>query len=354
MTKAVPSIIAVFNAKGGVGKTTTVVNLAVCLAAFGRRVLVVDMDAQGNASTSFGLTDLPSRGTYHLVTGQAGLAEVARPTAVEGVSLVAATNDLGIVDIELASSDLRHDVLRTILAKAGVAFDIVLVDCPPATGVMTVNALVSAHAVLIPASPTPFAHDGLIRTWKIVKRIQAGLNPGLFVEGILVTLSEESEDSDWELQRVMRAEMGHLVHDVRIPHEPAVFVEAAGHGLPACIYAPTSKGCRGYLDLAERVLADEPRLRRVVQGLPTNPEPLPAGSRAEAEATLAAWHERAREDGTLSARLNIPEVNVDYQPPPPEVPPVPRSPLTAAVLAGGFGVVVGALAATLVLLLLKR
>ena len=355
MGKTNPTIIAVFNAKGGVGKTTTVVNLAVCLAAFGRKVLVVDMDAQGNASTSFGLTDLPDRGTYHLVTGQVGLAQAMRPTPVDGVWLCAATNDLGIVDIELASTDLRHDMLRTILAKTEADIDVVLVDCPPATGVMTVNALVSAHAVLVPANPTPFAHDGLIRTWKIVKRIQGNLNPGLFVEGVLITLADEGEDTDWELERVMRAEMGHLVLDMRVPHDPAVFVEAAAHGLPAALYAPNSPGVQRYLDLAERVLADEPRLRRVVLGLAHDPDPLPARSRTEADALLAAWHDRAVVEGKLTVKANIPTVNQDYAPAKrPEPAPDRRVSPYTAVLAGGFGLVAGALAATLGILYLPH
>ncbi|MDA8231504.1 MAG: ParA family protein [Magnetospirillum sp.] len=347
---AVPSIVAVFNAKGGVGKTTTVVNLAVCLAALGRRVLVIDMDAQANASASFGVAGPTGKGTYDLITGQAGLAETVRPTPFDGVSLVVATDDLTVVDIELASSEMDHAMLRTILAEAGTDFDVVLLDCPPATGVMTVNALVSAHAVLVPATPTPFAHDGLMRTWRIIKRIQTSLNPGLWVQGVLITLADEDETIHLELQKVIRAELGHLVHETLIPDDPGVFVNASGHGLPACVYAPGSRGARSYLDLAEHLLAGEPRLRRLALGLASNPEPLPARGRAEAEASLAAWHRAARETGMLERAANLPPVADDpYRSPPPAAAAKAvrrRSCGGTALLAGIVGTLAGAVGAT--------
>lgn len=343
-----PPIIAVFNAKGGVGKTTTVVNLATCLAAFGRKVLVIDMDAQGNCTTSFAQATLPRAGTYDLVTGRLPLAEVAMPTFVDGLSLVAATDDMSIIDVELAVSPLRHGVLRALLAELPEGdVDLVLVDCPPALGAMTVNALLSAHAVIVPANPTPFAHDGLMRTWRVVKRLHATLNPGLFIAGVLLTLAEE--DREWSIERVMQAELGGLVYDIRIGHEPRVFVDAAGHGLPGVVYAPGSEGARQYLALAERLLDDEPRLKRAAQGAASHPAIAPVRSRAEAENALAAWHGAVREKGLLEQRLNVPELGETLPAAAfaEEAPPRPGSTLAVA-LAGLAGLVLGAVGVLLV------
>ncbi|MBI5165879.1 MAG: ParA family protein [Magnetospirillum sp.] len=349
----VPPIVAVFNAKGGVGKTTTVTNLATCLAAFGRKVLVIDMDAQGNASTSFAMSTLPRIGTYDLVTGKSTLAEVVIPTLFAGLSIVAATDDLGIIDVEVAISANKQGVLRNLLADTAGTYDLVLVDCPPAMGAMTVNALVSAHAVLVPANPTPFAHDGLMRTWRVVKRLHASLNPALFVLGVLITLAEDEHEDRWEIDRVIHAELGKLVYDIQVAHDTPTYVNAASHGLPAVVYAPTSPSAREHLDLAERLLAAEPRLKRVVEGLVADPPLPPRRSRAEAENQLAAWHADVRERGLFAKRMNVPEIGVEPTPAlfgedEPEAHGCSSRQLT---IAAGLGAVIGATAAIVVPLL---
>ena len=343
---SVPPIIAVFNAKGGVGKTTTVVNLAATLAAFGRRVLVIDMDAQGNATTGFAAAELPRQGTYDLVTGTASVAEVMHPTLVEGVTLVGATDDLGIIDVELAvTAQDKGGFLRDHISDLPAGqFDLVLVDCPPAIGAMTVNALVSAHAVIIPANPTPFAHDGLMRTWKIVKRLAATLNPSLFILHVLVTLAEH--EADWGVEDVMAAELGSLLCPVRITDDPKVFVESSAHGLPGCIFAPASNGAREYLDLAEAVLKEEGRLWRAALGPEHPAKDLPAiHSRAEAENRLARWQAKARDLGLLDGRMNVPEMGQPL--PPPALTTQEASPADASTrhmaLVAVIGVAVGVL-----------
>lgn len=300
-------IIAVFNAKGGVGKTTTVVNLAACLAALGRKVVVVDLDGQGNASASFAIADRPSQGAYDLITGKSRLDQVVMPTRFDNVSIIAATDDLVTIDIELAVNAAdRGGILRHLLDELpeGSA-DMILIDCPPAISAMTVNALSSAHAVIVPANPTPFAHDGLMRTWRIVKRLAAGINPSLFIAGILLTQAEDDQ-TDEGIEGVIRAEMGGLLYPLRVPHAPRLFVPSSAHGLPACVYDPDSPGAAIYLDLAELVIADEPRLHRVAANLPHTPPALPRRHRAEAENTLAGWHAKARNDGLLDGAINIP------------------------------------------------
>lgn len=309
-----PPIIAVFNAKGGIGKTTTSINLAVALAAFGRRVLVIDMDAQGNASTSLGVSSLPPLGTYDLVTGSASLVQAQRDTIVPGVSLVAATDNLGIVDIELASEAKRHDLLRRILETEQPDQDYIIIDCPPATGVMTVNALVSAHAVLMPADPTPYAHDGLLKTWRIVKRIQAGLNPGLIVHGVLVTMTGDDDgDAARLLGQAMRAEFGNRVYRRTIRRHASV-VEAAARGVPICLFDPDSPPSRDYLAFTAEFLAEETRLRRAMAGGIAGDEAKAAASQEEAEAKLRQWHEMLREEGGLEEFSAMPVPNATRSP----------------------------------------
>lgn len=306
-----PAIIAVFNAKGGVGKTTTVTNLAVALAAFGREVLVVDLDAQGNASTSLGLAVLPSLGTYDLITGRTGLSEVIHPTLVERVTLIAATDNLGVIDLELTVNRVKHGMLREMLASGGQGFDIVLIDCPPAMGTMTANALLSAHGVIVPVNPTPFAHEGLMRTWRIIKHIQKAGNPALFLEGVLVTLVDEQKDAgQHEIEAIMRAELGSKVYSIQVPRDTEVFIGAAARGLPVCLFEPSNLGARAYMDLAERVLSDEVMLLRAahgeIAGGSARRVSKPHATRIEAEAQISGWHRKLVETGRIGERTTIP------------------------------------------------
>jgi chromosome partitioning protein len=296
-----PGIIAVFNAKGGVGKTTTAVNLAVCLAAMGRRVLLVDMDAQGNATTSFGSPQLPEVGTYELITGRCSLAEAMRPTFVDGLWLVGATDGLNAIDLELAENPPAHGVLRDIVAGEGHGIDLVIIDCPPGVGAATVNALVSAHGVLAPANPTPFAHDGLARTWAMVGRIRTALNPELRVVGVVMSLVEDGAHA-WQddVARVIHAEFGTLVFPRAIGHAPDLFVAAASHGVPAVLLAPAAPEAETFVDLAGWLLEREPRLHGA-DGAPLPP-------RAAVTASLHSSHLELAKEGYFDRLGNIPIV----------------------------------------------
>lgn len=321
-----PAIIAVFNAKGGVGKTTTVVNLAACLAAYGRKILVVDIDSQGNCTASFGLDKIPKQGTYDLVTGKANIDQTITPTPIPGVWLVAATNDLSIADIDLASSPAQHEVLRRIIRSTKHNFDLVLIDCPPAVGSLTLNALMSAHAVLVPANPTPYAREGLLRTWRIVRRMQESMNPRLVFQGVLLTLVEKSGGAAQDdVERAVRAELGDLVSTIRIPFESKVFVGAAAYGVPGCLYAPESEGTRTYLDLAESILADEPKLTRLASGSIFDAEPKEQGTREDALDALQQGHAELRDRGLFRRKAALPEVHNED----------PDSPLAATSDMGG-------------------
>lgn len=247
-------ILAIFNAKGGVAKTTTTVNLAAGMAALGARVLVVDLDYQGNATSSLGFPDLPQLGSYDLITGKEELPAVLQETFLSRLSLVGATANLAAVDVELALRDARHDVLRRLLAPCADDYDVVLLDCPPAMGVLTVNALVSCSAVLIPCPPEPYAHDGLMRTWSLVTRIRGDMNTDMAILGVLPTMvrPQHLTENDGVLA-TMRAVFGTRVAPDGIPREDALFSRAADHCVPVCILEPDAPASLAYLRTAARL-----------------------------------------------------------------------------------------------------
>ncbi|OHC76530.1 MAG: hypothetical protein A3G18_13235 [Rhodospirillales bacterium RIFCSPLOWO2_12_FULL_58_28] len=319
-------ILAVFNAKGGVGKTTTAVNLAACFAAMGQKVLLIDLDAQGNATTGLGMSELPPRGTFDIITGNATLEEVRLSTFMEGLTLIGATNNLAAVDIELSKADRRHDLIRQVVSAHKDTIDIVVMDCPPSFGVMTINALVSAHAVLVPSPPTPFAHDGLLRTWTIISRMRTTMNHSLRVIGVLPNFlhgGESKEDADAvttacdaDILSAMKAEFGDLVHPEGIPLNTELFTSAASKGVPACVLAPDSAPGRAYLDVAGRIIPAEgsagtdehakERSRFRCFGQNGRPDALVINAAAE---KLARWHIKADALGLLSRNINIPGVD---------------------------------------------
>lgn len=267
-------ILAVFNAKGGVAKTTSTVNLGTCFAAMGARVLIVDLDYQGNATTSLGTSELPSVGSYDLITGSVGVAEVCRPTFIPDLSMIGATRSLAAVDVELALKESQHDVLRRLLAPSAGDFDVVLLDCPPAMGVMTLNALASCSAVLIPSPPEPYAHDGLLRTWSLITRIRGELNTGMTVLGILPTLvTAERTEAQEDVLTLMRAEFGSRIPRQGIPRDDALFSRAAAHSVPACVMAPEAEASCAYVRIACQLLDASPgkiRLRRLDDEVPAS------------------------------------------------------------------------------------
>lgn len=304
------TVLAIFNAKGGVAKTTSTVNLAACFAAMGQRVLVVDLDYQGNATRSFGFTELPRVGSYDLLSARMPAVEVRQDTFIPGLSLIGATDSLAAVDIDLALKDARHDLLRHLLAPLGEG-DIVLLDCPPAMGVLTLNALVSCNAVLIPSPPEHFAHDGLLRTWALVTRIRDELNPGLSLLGILPTLLDperpgpERAQADGGVLGLMRAEFGSRVARDGIPREDGLFGSAAAHGLPACVYEPEAHASQAYLALAAQILGREGPEAVSLHRL-DDPAPDARALVKRGEQGLRHARQAAAELGLLAAPVNLP------------------------------------------------
>ena len=250
-------VIAIANQKGGVGKTTTAVNLSACIADLGKKVLLVDLDPQGNSTSGLGFNKAQIKHcAYDSLVNELAADSVLLPTKVPNLMLMPATIQLAGAEIELVSVISRENRLKRALDKIKYNFDYVLIDCPPSLGLLTINGLTAANSVLIPIQCEFYALEGLTQLMNTIALVQKNLNPPLTLEGVVLTMFDARTNLSIQVVDEVKNHLRHKVYQTIIPRNVRLS-EAPSHGLPIMLYDPKSKGSEVYFDLAKEVIGDE-------------------------------------------------------------------------------------------------
>ncbi len=261
-----PRVIAVANQKGGVGKTTTAINLGTALSAIGHRVLIIDLDPQGNASTGLGIARGDRRQTsYDLLIHRAVVADCTLPTEIPNLSIVPSGMDLSGIEVELVNEPGRESFLKRALESAAGPFDYLLIDCPPALGLLTINALVSSQAVLVPLQCEFFALEGIAQLLQTIELVKHSYNPTLDIQGIVLTMFDQRNNLSGMVANDVREHFGEKVYRTVIPRNVRVS-EAPSHGRPVIVYDTACAGSRAYLSLASEIIDRERHLAGLAPG----------------------------------------------------------------------------------------
>jgi len=271
----IPRILSVANQKGGVGKTTTSVNLATALAAIGKKVMLVDLDSQGNASTGLGIKRAGIRkSTYDVIFDDASVTETVQPTKVPGLYVLPSSIHLSGAEIELVSAEHREFRLQQAL-RVPLPYDYVVIDCPPSLSLLTLNALVASDAIVVPLQCEFFALEGLSHLTKTIERVKKSFNPRLDIHGIALTMFDRRNNLSDQVAADVRAHFGDKVYNTVIPRNVRLS-EAPSFGLPAIVYDMKCPGARAYINLAKEVLKREKQIAAGAQsaagGMPRNDE----------------------------------------------------------------------------------
>ena len=253
-------IVAVANQKGGVGKTTTAINLATALVAINKKVLILDLDAQGNASTGLGIAPEDRlSSTYDVIVGNAQLSDVIKETNVKGLYIAPATTDLSSADVDLVSNDKRTMVLKNSLielVKTDEKFDYIIIDCPPALSLLTINAFVACESVLVPLQAEFFALEGLSQLMLTIREVRSTLNKNIKIQGIVLTMYDKRNNLSVQIEDDVRENLGKLVYETVIPRNVRLS-EAPSFSLPALVYDHKCSGSVAYQKLAVEFLERE-------------------------------------------------------------------------------------------------